>query len=280
MMLKLQKLPGSLGAEIFSFKAHIPLTPSTRDEIRNALFENHVLVFRDQKLTVNQQILFTDSLGLLEAAWDTSNTHPEDRRLQIISNAGRQKNSKRTSSQYWHTDRSFVEKPVLATLLHAVELPPDGGDTLFADMRSAFETLPVRLKNQIGGLLAYHSYKFQFLNLRSMRISEAVAQTEAQGFPDVIHPLVRTHPFTERKSLYLSELCLSKIVNMPKDKGEALLRELYAHALQAKFIYRHKWMPGDLVIWDNPSLMHRVDSIPHDHARILHRTTIAGTVPV
>src|ERR1041384_2593737 len=156
MTLKLQKLQGSLGAEIFSFKAHLPVTPSTRDEIRDALFEHLVLVFRDQRLAVDQQILFTDSLGPLEAAWDTSNTHPEDRRLQIITNAGRQKNSKRTSSQHWHSDRSFVEKPVLATLLHAVELPPFGGDTLFANMRSAYEMLPEGIKNRIGGLLAYH----------------------------------------------------------------------------------------------------------------------------
>jgi taurine dioxygenase len=236
-------------------------------------------VFRNQNLTVDQQIRFTNSIGQLEAAWDTSNTHPEDQRLQVITNAGRKNISQRTSSQHWHSDRSFVERPVLATVLHAVELPPVGGDTLFADMRSAYETLPEGFQSRIANLSACHSYRFQFLTLRSMRISEVVAQTEADQFPDTIHPLVRTHPFTGRKSLYLSELCLREIVGMQKEEAEPLLEELYAHALQPRFIYRHRWRAGDLVIWDNPSLMHRVAEIPHEHPRILHRTTIAGTVP-
>jgi len=278
-MLTINKLSSSIGAEILSLDASEAVTAAVGEEIRNGLFENLVLVFRNQSLTVEQQIRFTDSLGQIEAAWDTSNTHPQDRRLQIITNAGRAKTSQRTSSQHWHTDRSFVERPVLATLLHAVDLPPFGGDTLFADMRRAYETLPERLQDKIANLSTYHSYRFQFLNLRSMRISEAIAQAEADQFPDTIHPLVRTHPFTGRKSLYLNELCLSGIVGMDKEEAKPLLKELYAHALQPKFTYRHKWREGDLVMWDNPSLMHRVDEIPQDHPRILHRTTIAGTVP-
>jgi taurine dioxygenase len=279
MTLLLRKLSDNIGAEIFSFDASAALTPQVCQAIRRALFDHLVLVFRNQALTVSEQIQFTDSLGPLEAAWDTSNTHPEDPRLQVITNAGRQKGSRRTSSQHWHSDRSFVERPVLATILHAVTLPPVGGDTLYADMRSAYETLPHDIQCRIGDLSTSHSYRFQFLNLRSMRISPSVAMAEAERFPDTIHPLVRIHPFTGRKSLYLSELCLSEIVGIEKDQAQRLLSELYEHALQPKFIYRHTWKAGDLVIWDNPSLMHRVADIPHDHARILHRTTIAGTVP-
>ena len=279
MTLQVRELSSGIGAEILAFDASAPLDPSTIQAIRNALFERQVLVFRDQELTVSKQIQFTQSLGPLEVAWDTSNTHPDDPRLQIITNAGRKRDSPRTSSQHWHSDRSFVKQPVLATLLHAFKLPPVGGDTAFADMRSAYETLSRDIQERIKHLSACHSYKYQFLKLRSMRISETVAVGEAERFPDVVHPLVRTHPFTGRKSLYISELCLSHIVGLTKDQSEKLRNELYEHSLQPRFIYRHQWKTGDLVVWDNPSLMHRVMEIPHDHPRILHRTTIAGTVP-
>jgi taurine dioxygenase len=277
--MQVRKLSNGIGAEVLAFDASASLNPSTVRAIRSALFEHQVLVFRDQELTVSEQIQFTQSLGPLEVAWDTSHRHPDDSRLQIITNAGRKRDSPRTSSQHWHSDRSFVQQPVLATLLHAVKLPPVGGDTVFADMRSAFDTLSSEMQQRLGHLSACHSYKYQFLKLRSMRISETVAVAEAERFPDVIHPLVRTHPFTGRKSLYISELCLSHIVGMTKDQSDKLMNELYEHALQPRFMYRHKWKTGDSVIWDNPSLMHRVMEIPHDHPRILHRTTIAGTVP-
>jgi taurine dioxygenase len=279
MTLQVRELSNGIGAEVLGFDASASLDSSTIRAIRSTLFERQVLVFRDQELSVSKQIQFTQSLGPLEVAWDTSNKHPDDSRLQIITNAGRKRVSPRTSSQHWHSDRSFVQQPVLATLLHAIKLPPVGGDTAFADMRSAYETLLSDIQQRIGHLSACHSYKYQFLKLRSMRISETVALAEAERFPEVIHPLVRTHPFTERKSLYLSELCLSHIVGLTKDQSKKLMSQLYEHALQPRFIYRHKWKTGDLVIWDNPSLMHRVMEIPHDHPRVLHRTTIAGTVP-
>lgn len=264
-----------LGAEVLSFDASKPLTDTVKSKILKSLCEYHVLVFRAQKLTIGDQIQFTESLGELEIAWDTSNTHPEDTRVQIITNAGRKNISYRTSSQFWHTDRSFVKKPAFITLLHAIQLPPLDGDTLFADMRRAYESLPIRLKEFVQGHSAYHSYRHQMLRLRSRRVSKNVAEDESLRFPDVIHPLVRTHPITRREALYLSKLSISKIVDLEESESNALLKEVYAHALQPGFIYTHKWQAGDLLAWDNPSLMHRVSVIPTEFPRVLHRTTVA-----
>jgi taurine dioxygenase len=280
MSMIIRPFAEGIGAEVLSFDASKPLTDNIRGKILSSLFEHHVLVFRAQKLTVGDQIQFTEGLGELEIAWDTSNTHPEDTRVQIITNAGRKNISYRTSSQYWHTDRSFVKKPSFITLLHAIQLPPFDGDTLFADMRRAYETLPIRLKELVQGLSAYHSYRHQMLGLRSRRVSKNVAEDESLRYPEVIHPLVRTHPITRRKALYLSELSISKIVDLEESESNALLKELYEHALQPRFIYTHKWQAGDLLVWDNPTLMHRVSDIPSEYPRVLHRTTMAGPVPI
>ena len=280
MPLQIRPFLNGFAAEVISLNVSDDFDEAVRKLVLDALYDHLVLIFRNQNLTVEQQIRFTEGLGILETAWDSSNTHPSDKRMQVVSNAGRGNISYRTSSQYWHTDRSFVEQPTMATLLHIVQLPPYGGNTLFADMRRAYESLPESTKKLIENLSAYHSFGYRFVELRSRRISQKEAQTEANRYPDVIHPLVRTHPVTKRKALYLSELCLSGIVGVEKEQSDSLLQELYAHALQPEFIYEHRWQPGDLLVWDNPSLMHRASDIPHEHPRTLHRTTTAGPAPV
>lgn len=277
MSLNIKRLEGGLGAELLSFDASQPFNNETRNQLLAALFEALILIIRDQDLSVHQQIRFTEALGELEVPWTATNTHPEDNRLQIVSNAGREQIDYKTSSQYWHTDRSFVSNPTLMTLLHIRQQPPVGGYTEFADMRRSYDTLPDSMKERVNGLSAYHSYSFRFLELRRQRIPASRALTESSIYPDVIHPLIRVHPVTGRKALFLSELCLSSIHNMSKEESDSLLHELYSHALQEEFRYQHDWKTGDLLIWDNASLVHRAVDIPQEYPRVLHRTAIANT---
>jgi len=276
MSLKIKPFERGFGAEVLLFDASKPFDNETRKHLLTALFDYLIVIIRGQDLSVCQQIQFTETLGELEVPWSATNTHPEDNRLQIVSNAGRDQINYKTSSQYWHTDRSFVKNPTLMTLLHIQLQPPIGGYTEFADMRRSYDTLSDSLKKRVDRLFAYHSYSFRFLELRQHRIPAERALKEASNYPDVVHPLIRIHPVTGRRALFLSELCLSSIFEMGKEESNILLHELYSHALRKEFIYKHKWQMGDLLIWDNASLMHRAVDIPQEYPRVLHRTAISG----
>jgi taurine dioxygenase len=295
MSFELHPLPDSLGAELLLFNTAEPISESDRVLIREALFEYLILIFRAQNLNIEQQIRFTEVFGEVEVAPDVKNAHPADPRILIVSNARSDKKGKKNSSQYWHTDRSFVEKPTMTTILHILHVPSEGGDTLYADMRKAYETLSDRMKQRIEGLSARHSYQASLIFLgrqhpwaatRAGRSIRSVFNRLVQGpgrqispfstFPDVVHPLVRAHPVTGRKALYLNQTCINGIEGLGKEESAVLLQGLYAHSLQSRFIYQHKWQPGDLVVWDNPSLMHRATETPPGTLRVLHRTTAAG----
>jgi alpha-ketoglutarate-dependent taurine dioxygenase len=159
---------------------------------------------------------------------------------------------------YWHTDKSYHEIPSLATLLHAVVLPPSGGDTQFANTRMAYDALPEHRKREIADLWVVHSWE---VSRRNTKNKPATAE-EIRDRPPVRHPLVRTHPDTGDKTLYM-------------------LQNLLEHTEQPQFIYTHKWLPGDLVMWDNRCLLHRaVANFDMDaHPRVLHRTVIRGSKP-
>jgi taurine dioxygenase len=277
MNYSIQPIASGFGAEITSFNAALPFNWETRIQLLRALFEYQLLIFRSQDLSVQEQINLTERLGDLEIPWSATNTHPEDSRLQIVSNAGREPGGYKTSSQYWHTDRSFVEDPSLITLLHTQQQPPEGGHTEFADIRGSYDCLAASLKTEIKSLRACHSYSFRFSELRKHRLPPNRASKELMEYPDVEHPLVRSHPNTGRRALYLSELCLSHINDMSMKESDILLAELYEHVLQEKFIYKHHWELGDLLVWDNAALMHRAVDIPQEYLRVLHRTAISQT---
>lgn len=274
MSYQIIPLENNFGAKILFFNASIRLNKKTRDEIIAALFNYQLLIFKSQNLSVSQQVEFTELLGNLELPWNATNTHSENSKLQIVSNAGRNRVDYKTSSEHWHTDRSFVEAPPLATLLHIQQIPDSGGFTEFVDMKKSYENLPEDLKQKIKNLIAIHSYNYKFLELRKRRIDAVRSKTEIIDYQDVFHPLVRQHPVTGYNSLFLSELCLSKISEMDTDDSDKLLQELYSRVLTAEHIYRHQWEKGDFLIWDNASLMHRAVEIPEQQNRVLHRTAI------
>ncbi len=179
-------------------------------------------------------------------------------------------------AEEWHTDQSFVERPAKATILHAHEVPSSGGATWFCNTAAAYDALSEDMKRRLTGLRAVHGYDTKRARYRPTVRS----QEEIDESPDVIHPLVRTHPESGRKALYLNFNRLDRILDIPRAESEAILDELAAFVAQDRFIYRHKWQVGDAVVWDNRCTMHRVsyDSAPGDR-RVMLRAVTRGDRP-
>ena len=264
--------------------------PLSRDEvaaIEEGMRRYAVLVFHDQKLTDEQQMAFTLNFGVLEDARGGNITRPEDRRLQVgmndVSNLGKDgRPMERDSRQrlfnlgnmLWHSDSSFRAIPAKYSLLSARVVNPVGGNTEYADMRTAYEALDEATRALIDDLICEHSLMYSRGSLGMLDYSEE----ERAMFRPVRQRLVRTHPATGRKSLYLSSHA-GGIVGMPMPEARILLRDLTEHATQPKFVYVHQWRPWDFVMWDNQRTMHRVRRYDDSHPRDMRRTTLAGEAP-
>ena len=181
-----------------------------------------------------------------------------------------------TFGGHWHTDDSYMAVPCAATLLYGEAVPPRGGDTSFANMHLAYEALPDETRERIAGLSAVHTYQSR----RNRSPVPARSTEEEARTPPVTHPLVRTHPETGRKALYINPNRIDRIADMPLAEGDALLDALIDHATRPAFVHVHAWAPGDIVIWDNRSTMHRASPHESDLPRRLLRILIEGTVPV
>lgn len=278
--LQALRLSDAAGAEITGLDLAQPMSDALRDVILDAFTDHHVLVFRDQDLTGDQQFAMTERFGEPENHVFHAAGGEKAPKMHVVNNldANGKPSSKPSTfgSFYWHTDKSYHTVPSFATLLHARELPPDGGDTEYANMYRAYEALDDATKDEIANLKAVHSWEANRRNTGNTPATEA----EKQERPPVTHPMVRTHPDTGRKTLYIG-IHTSHVEGMPEREGRQLLDALLAHATQRQFVYAHKWRPGDLVMWDNRCLLHRVvGNYDMDrHRRILHRTVVKGTVP-
>jgi taurine dioxygenase len=255
------------------------LTPDLKGLILQALLDHHVVVFRNQALSPEQQYAFTTNFGDLE---EHVGRHRDTRYsiVHAVTNLDRDGNptTKPTTNgnYHWHTDKSYHQVPSLMTMLHAVELPSRGGDTQFANTALAYKALPETMKYRLAGLRAVHSWEWSRITSGSAPATEA----ETAERPPVDHPMVRTHPESGEKALYIGNHA-SYILGMPEAEGRALLAELLEHATQPEFVYTHHWRPGDLVIWDNRCLLHRAVANYEmaKQRRVLHRTVVRGTVP-
>ena len=271
-----------LGAEILGLDLNRPLSARDFQRIHKAHLDHHLLVFRDQRITPQQQVDFSRRFGPLQIHVLRNfqlASHPE---VLIISNIieDGQPIGLGDAGHFWHSDLSYKEKPSLGSLLHAQELPAEGGDTLFSNMHLAWDTLPAALRNAVQNARAEHSYLTQYEELRRRSpFRPALTQAQIDEVKPVTHPVVRTHPETGRKALFVSEHFTTRIVGIPEDESRALLAELFAHSVLPAHIYRHKWAPHDLVFWDNRSLMHLAGGTPEHLRRKLYRTTIEGDAP-
>ena len=275
-------LAEKVGAEIIGLDLSRPLSDADFARVHQAHLDYHVVVFRDQHITPQQQIDFSRRFGVLQIhvlKQFLLKNHPE---ILIVSNIVEdgQPIGLGDAGKYWHSDLSYKELPSLGSMLHAQELPDEGGDTLFANLHLAWDTLPHALRETVEGLSAVHSYTSRYsegknaANWRPTLTSEQLAQVA-----EVTHPIVRTHPETGRKALFVSEGFTTRIVGLPEDESRQLLDELYAHSVRPEHVYRHQWQPHDLVFWDNRSLIHLAAGCPTELRRKLFRTTIQGDAP-
>ncbi|MFW6850490.1 TauD/TfdA dioxygenase family protein [Burkholderia gladioli] len=273
---------GALGAEIVGLDLSRPIGEDDFARIHRAHLDHHVVVFRDQRITPDEHVAFSARFGPLQRhvlAQFALPGHPE---VLIVSNIleNGQPIGLGDAGHFWHSDLSYKEKPSLGSLLHAQELPAEGGDTLFANMHLAWDALPEALKREVEGRRAEHTYLARYAELQARSpwrpnlTPEQIAQVKA-----VDHPIVRPHPETGRRALFVSEHFTTRIVGLPEDESRALLDELFAHSVRDEFVYRHQWREHDLVFWDNRSLMHLAAGTPDHLRRKLYRTTIEGDAP-
>jgi alpha-ketoglutarate-dependent taurine dioxygenase len=268
------------GIEILGADLSQPATAEFAAQIRQALLDHQIVVVRDQVLTKEQQYNFTLNFGELE---EHVARHSDGRYgiVHSVTNLDRDGNPTDAigtrGNYFWHTDKSYHALPSLMTMLHAVELPPLGGDTEFANMVLAYRALPDSMKERLAGLRAIHSWEASRLASGSKPASE----DEKRERPPVSHPIVRTHPETGEKALYMGTHAAGGVEGLGAEEGRALLAELLTHATQPQFIYTHHWRQGDLIIWDNRALLHRAlaNYEMGKHRRVLHRTVVRGSVP-
>jgi taurine dioxygenase len=272
------------GAEI-DFDLEREIEDSTFREIESVFHDNVVVVFRGQQLSNGRHIEFSSRFGELEIHIVKKYLLPGHPEILLISNVRDQQGEHiglADAGFTWHTDTSYRRRPSRCSLLYAKEVPHrDGhplGDTVFANTIAAYHALPETMKKRLEGLKAVHRYSSRRRVADSPRpklTSQQLAET-----PDIAHPVVRTHPYTGRKSLYVTAGECIGIEGIPQDEALDLIAELDAHCVRPEFLYRHKWQVGDLLMWDNATSMHLAIcdySLPE--RRLMHRTTVIGTVP-
>ncbi|MFL6563997.1 MAG: TauD/TfdA dioxygenase family protein [Burkholderiales bacterium] len=268
--MKLRKLSTGFGAEADA------IPPDFR-EVWDAFFASQVLVFRNQRFTPGEFLSFARQFGKSEPHVIDQFHHPEHAEILILSN--RQKNGRPAgladAGTYFHTDYSYLEVPARATLLYSIEVPKQGGDTLFANQYAAYDDLPASMKKRLEGLIALHRYgNRDDLDSSSRTVASVLSEQQEKKMAWVRHRLARRHPVTGRAALYAVSGSSFGIEGMPQDEALELLDELKRHATQEKYRLRLKYGVGDLVIWDNACLLHCATLTDPDDPRTLWRITI------
>ncbi len=284
MAIEVRPVSPALGAEVIGADLTRPDDDEQFEVIHKALLDHNVVVIRDQQITPADHAAFSARFGKLELHVLNQFLLPEQPEVLVLSNkrvdgvpVGLQ-----DAGREWHSDLSYMQLPSLGSLLYALEIPPTGGDTLYANLYSAYEALSPDLRERIDGLRLRHSYA-DFINRRfqeSAMERPTLTAEQAAKVPTAIHPLVRTHPDTGRKALYVSPSLVAGIDGMENAEGQALLQELNDHATQPEFVYRHVWRLHDIVFWDNRCTLHQATAFDPKYTRHMHRTTIRGDLPV
>jgi taurine dioxygenase len=276
-MLKTQPLAPGFGLEISDIDVSLPLRDAAFAELERTFFAGQVLVLRGQHLTPAQFVAFARRFGPPEPHVIDQFHHPADPNILVLSNRTRdgQPVGLADAGTYFHTDYSYLQVPARATMLYSIEVPKVGGRTLFANQYAAYDDLPAALKRRIGPLIAVHHYGNRKVADTMSRVAASPLTDEQKAkMPLITHPIVRAHPVTGRKSLYAVSGSSYGIVGMPEDEAVALLDELAAHATQSRYQLSYAYSVGDVVIWDNASLLHCATLTDPDDPRTLWRITI------
>ncbi len=273
--MEVRKLGVALGAEIRGVDLSRPLDSDGVDFVRNAFLEHIVLVIRDQSLAPAAQIAFTELFGAVEPHPLGSRPGlPDFPQLMVLENRPGKPGAR---NDFWHSDISHAERPPAVSLLHALEVPDGRGDTMFCNMYAAYEQLSAGMRSLLENLSALHSGEATAKRNRE-------AATDALPIPEVpppvAHPVVRTHPETGRKALYVNPFFTQRFTDMSEAESAPILDYLHAHATRPENIYRHHWAKGDVLMWDNRCAMHyAVKDYDENTPRFMHRTTAAGDRP-
>jgi taurine dioxygenase len=268
-------LSTAIGAEIVGVDLRAPLDDARFEWILKAWHRHCVLLFRDQRLENEDQLRFAGRFGELSKIINKHSTisgHPSVMLVSNIRQDGQLIGALPDGEMYFHSDQCYVERPIKGTTLYAIELPRQGGNTLFANMYLAYETLPAEVQVQIAGRKAMNVYDYD-------NNPTARGSTIREGVPHYAHPIVRTHPETGRKALFVNRLMTDHILDMPHPDSDRLLTFLFDHQEQRRFVYEHVWRLGDILLWDNRCSLHaRTDFDPRER-RLLRRVAILGEKP-
>lgn len=297
-MVRVTPLGRHLGAEISGVDLSRPLADDAFAQVAKAFFEHQVVVFRGQKLAPGQQVAFTRRFGELEHHVRRESCLAGFPEILVVSNVLDERGraiGAQDAGRFWHSDLSYKREPSLLSALYALEVPvKEGrvlGDTGFASASAAYAALPEETKRRLKGLRNVHSYRYYREKNACAQREEAAAgrrvvqehvptDEQLRSVPDVEMPVVRTHPVTGRKALFVNEAHTSHIVGLPPDESARLLGELYRQIVRPEFVYTHRWRAGDLLMWDNCAVQHKAT---FDYAlplrRLMHRTTVRGAAP-
>ena len=282
--LSTRPLSPALGIEVRDFDVSRPVDDAASAALGQLVADHGVLLFRNQRIDAETHIAFSRRFGTLQEVAQKQYQMPGKPLIYVIGNVvenGRQV-SDPSVGRLWHSDQSFLPNPAIGSLLYGVECPPQGADTLFANMYRAYETLPADLRTLIDGLHAVHSFSEYYEELRHRDPSQPeLTDTRRSLYPDVIHPLVRRNPLSGRKALYINPGYATRIVELPEDEGRDLMDLLNAHSRSEELVYAHKWQAGDLLFWNNLAVNHKGTEFDSERfVRRMHRTTVAGNAAI
>jgi taurine dioxygenase len=273
--LGVRPLSPALGAEILGIDLRDDIDARVFAQIRDAWHQNLVIVLRSQNMSEEDQVRFAEKFGppaVIHTKQFVRN-HPAVMLISNIREDGKPIGALPDGEMHFHTDQCHQERPAMASMLYALEVPLAGGNTLFANGYTAYETLPHEIKRRIDGRKALNAYDYETAaTKRGTRLTQSV--------PSYAHPVVRTHPATGRKALYVNRLMTVRIEGLPAQESDDLLAMLFDHQERREFIYEHVWRVGDLVIWDNRCTLHARTDFSPDERRLMRRVTILGEKPV
>jgi taurine dioxygenase len=286
-MLEIRLASAPLGAEILGVDLSGDIDDAAFCEIVDLFHEHEVVFFRNQRLTPEQHVAFSRRFGELERHVRQDCCRPGFPELFVVSNVI--ENGRPVGSQdaglFWHSDLCYLQEPSRGSLFYAREVPLDAqgkpvGDTMFASGTAAYQALPEAEKRRLAGLKAVNSYAKGYYRDRRSGPRQPLTEEQKRRTPDVEHPVVRTHPYTGKKCLFVNEGYTASIAGMGAEEGDALLARLVEHSTRPEFVYRHQWRVGDFLIWDNCSTQHRaVMDYALPQRRLMERATLCGTAP-
>ncbi len=280
MTLNITQFAAPFGAEIHGLDLSAPLADEDFAAVERAWLDHHVIAIRGLRLEAAEMVDFSRRFGDLESHVLDQYHHPETSLILVLSNRvedGRAVGFADAGS-FWHSDVSFRERPSRTTLLYALEVPSEGGDTLFCDMMAAYDDLDDAMKARLDGLNGMHDYGYRDRQQGEKGATVVLSESQREATPPVLHPVVRSHPDTGQKALYVSPGLTERIEGLPAAESDALLGEIFDHCLRDKYRLVYKWRSGDLIVWDNAAVMHAAttDRLDPAKGRTLWRTIVSG----